>query len=203
MPTTIPLDLPRYTYTCYRRQVDHSGHSATKQQEKYKLSDFKDLGPNDESALFRAGDVDVGDRLRRYRKSLLRHLPHSWSGPVDTRMYLAILDRVGNAGGTTDAGNRRAVRTGSGMDRHPSLDNRGRLPSGVKDGQKAGMDEEQGGGKVLAVVAHTRDGIEAVEVANGKPISAVMLPAAASGAGVYADLNGDHVVDHVQVKPIV
>ncbi|CBN74487.1 aldehyde dehydrogenase, putative [Ectocarpus siliculosus] len=45
----------------------------------------------------------------------------------------------------------------------------------------------------------TRDGLEAVELSTGKPLSAVALPAAAgTDAGVYVDLNGDGVVDHVQ-----
>ncbi|CAN0555406.1 unnamed protein product, partial [Ectocarpus sp. 12 AP-2014] len=50
------------------------------------------------------------------------------------------------------------------------------------------------------VLARTRDGLEAVELSTGKPLSAVALPAAAgTDAGVYVDLNGDGVVDHVQV----
>ncbi|CAM9930767.1 unnamed protein product, partial [Scytosiphon promiscuus] len=50
----------------------------------------------------------------------------------------------------------------------------------------------------LVVLARTREGLEAVELSTGRPLSAVALPAAGSGAGVYADLNGDGVVDHVQ-----
>ena len=52
---------------------------------------------------------------------------------------------------------------------------------------------------VRVAVARTREGLEAVELSTGRPLGAVALPAAASGAGVYADLNGDGVVDHVQV----
>lgn len=56
------------------------------------------------------------------------------------------------------------------------------------------------GGMVRVVVARTRDGLEAVDLSTGRPLIAVALPAAASGAGVYADVNGDGVVDHVQVR---
>ena len=57
------------------------------------------------------------------------------------------------------------------------------------------------GGVVRAVIARTREGLEAVELLTGKPLSSVALPVTAtSGAGgAYADLNGDGVVDHVQV----
>ncbi|CAM9885048.1 unnamed protein product [Ectocarpus sp. 6 AP-2014] len=55
------------------------------------------------------------------------------------------------------------------------------------------------GGLVGVVLARTRDGLEAVELSTGKPLSAVALPATAgTDAGVYVDLNGDGVVDHVQ-----
>lgn len=77
-----------------------------------------------------------------------------------------------------------------------------RLVSGL-DGQMSSPRRPQaaeGGGVVRVVIARTRDGLEAVELATGRLLSAVALPSAASGAGVYVDLNGDGVVDHVQVR---
>ena len=70
---------------------------------------------------------------------------------------------------------------------------------GVEGGGDGGGEGGRGGGVVKVVVARTREGLEAVELSTGRPLGAVALPAAVSGAGVYADLNGDGVVDRVQV----
>ncbi|CAN0448153.1 unnamed protein product, partial [Ectocarpus sp. 12 AP-2014] len=74
-----------------------------------------------------------------------------------------------------------------------------RLPGA--GGGSAGSATGGGGGLVRVVLARTRGGLEAVELSTGKPLSAVALPAAGgTDAGVYVDLNGDGVVDHVQVR---
>lgn len=44
-----------------------------------------------------------------------------------------------------------------------------------------------------AVVAHTRDGIEVVEVATGRPICSMVLAA----RQMHADVNMDGVLDHI------
>lgn len=141
-----------------------------------------------------AGAVGGGGG-RRYRRSLLNHLPHAWSAPSDTRLEITALHRRGT-GGRHNGVSAGGV-LGEGGEDHPAAGGR-RLPGA--GGDSAGS-ATRGGGLVRVVLARTRDGLEAVELSTGKPLSAVALPAAAgSDAGVYVDLNGDGVVDHVQVR---
>lgn len=100
--------------------------------------------------------------------------------------------RGGGGDGVSGADN--ASPGTEGRDRPAS--GRGRSPT--DEGVAGGGGREAGLFRV--VVARTRGGLEAVELFTGIPLVAVALPAAASGAGVYVDLNGDGVVDHVQVS---
>eukprot|EP00752_Nemacystus_decipiens_P004113 g3763.t1 len=160
-----------------------------------------------ESLAAAAGAVGRGGG-RRYRRSLLRHLPHAWSVPSDTRLEITALRRKGPGDGSHTSGGGGSGSGGgggpSGEDgRNPHSPGRRRSLSpaaasggvGGAGGVGAGG---QGGGVVRAVLARTREGLEAVELATGRPLSAVALPWVKSGAGVFVDLNGDGVVDHVQ-----
>lgn len=155
----------------------------------YKLEELDDLSrPVDDQ---RSGR---GSGARRYRRSLLRLLPHAWSSSVDTRLEVAMLYRHGpNGKGSGEGLGRKGIRhssSGRGKPSPPNEDDRGRAET-----------RGTGGGAVQAVVARTREGLEAVELSTGRPLGSVALPAASSGGGgVYADLNGDGVVDHVQVE---
>ena len=53
------------------------------------------------------------------------------------------------------------------------------------------------------IVAHTRQGVDIVNVFTGDRISQISLPAPRYGgmAGVWADINGDWIIDHVQAIP--
>lgn len=134
---------------------------------------------------------------RRYYAALRRHLPHAWSSPADTRLEIADLYRrgSGDGGGGGDGDGYRRPRG----DRDRGQEKSQQRPAAAGRGGRSGNGGGRGGGKVRAVVAHTRDGLEAVALSDGRPLGVVRLPAAESGAGVYADLNGDRVVDHVQV----
>lgn len=141
---------------------------------------------------------------RRYRRSLLRHLPHYWSAPADTRLEITALHRKGPGDGSGSG--HAAAGGGGGVGGEEGRDGLGpgkRRSLPVASGQDGGATAAAaagGGGVVRVVLARTREGLEAVELSTGKPLSAVALPAAGSGAGVYVDLNGDGVVDHVQVR---
>lgn len=158
---------------------------------QYKLEELKyhtnvaDSGGRDESA---DGDINRTN-TRRFRRSLLRRLPHAWSSPVDTRLEIASLSRRGPG----KAGDSDTQKKSAAGDANTFF---------LGDGRKLGDDPsetETSGGSVMAVVARTRDGLEAVDLNTGRPLIAVTLPAAASGAGVYVDINGDDLVDHVEV----
>ena len=128
---------------------------------------------------------------RRYRRSLLRHLPHAWSAPSDTRLEITVLRRKGPGDGSHPGG---GGPSGEEWGNSPSPGRRRSLSPPATSGSG------EGGGVVRAVLARTREGLEAVELATGRPLSAVALPGVRSGAGVFVDLNGDGVVDHVQVS---
>eukprot|EP00550_Attheya_septentrionalis_P010588 CAMPEP_0198306210 /NCGR_PEP_ID=MMETSP1449-20131203/58302_1 /TAXON_ID=420275 /ORGANISM="Attheya septentrionalis, Strain CCMP2084" /LENGTH=933 /DNA_ID=CAMNT_0044008759 /DNA_START=191 /DNA_END=2992 /DNA_ORIENTATION=+ len=50
-------------------------------------------------------------------------------------------------------------------------------------------------GKPNVVLAHNSDGIQALSIRNGKPVCHLSL----MDHGLYADINGDGIIDHVQV----
>lgn len=145
---------------------------------------------------------------RRYRRSLLRHLPHAWSAPSDTRLEITALRRKGPGDGShTGGGGGGGGPSGEDARNPPSPGRRRSLSPAAASGSGGGGGRHgeatagrQGGGVVRAVLARTREGLEAVELATGRPLSAVALPGVRSGAGVFVDLNGDGVVDHVQVS---
>lgn len=152
---------------------------------------------------------------RRYRRSLLRHLPHYWSAPADTRLEITALHRKGpgdgsggdhagggGSGGTGGLGGGEEGRDRAGPGKRRSLPGASGRRGGAGWEQDGGgtTGEAAGGGAVRVVLARTREGLEAVELSTGKPLSAVALPAAGSGAGVYVDLNSDGIVDHVQAR---
>lgn len=158
---------------------------------QYKLAELDDLRAVDEADRFHPkveNGHSGGTSRRRYHAALLRRLPHAWSGASDTRLDIALLKRRGPSNGSNN-GNGKSGGGGAGGP--------GVRSSGAHSQVEIGGGQ---GGAVWAVVAHTREGLEAVALANGKSLGFVALPASASGAGVYADLNGDQVVDHVQVQ---
>lgn len=181
---------------CACEQIVHPEARAVRRPQ-YKLEELEELsGPEDgtDSSYGSGAGGGIGSG-RRYLRSLLHRLPHAWSTPEDTRLEVAMLRRRGSggsggSGGSCGRGDEDGAREVGG-DGSPAPG------KGVVCVEAAGGDE---GGLVRVVVARTRDGLEAVDLSTGRPLSAVALPAAASGAGVYADVNGDGVVDHVQVR---
>lgn len=175
---------------------------------QYKLQELEELG--NPAAL---DDSTAASGGRRYRRSLLRLLPHAWSSPADTRLEVTALRRRGPSGDASGAGRvgggDSASVEGGGKDwpGGPGGPGGRRPTSAGRDsvGQGGGQGDVASGGLVRVVVARTREGLEAVELSTGKPLSSVALPAAVGGSGstggggVYADLNGDGLVDHVQV----
>ncbi|CAN0000500.1 unnamed protein product [Ascophyllum nodosum] len=172
----------------HQKEQDELAETGAVRRPHYKLEELDDLSrPVDDQAGLSSG----GGGGRRYRRSLLHLLPHAWSSPVDTRLEVAELHRRGPSG-----------RVAGGDATRTSFSGRRKLPAAetVDDVGRGRTGAGGVGGVVRAVIARTREGLEAVELLTGKPLSSVALPVTAtSGAGgAYADLNGDGVVDHVQ-----
>lgn len=160
----------------------------------FELSQLKNVGTNIDVMLLR-GLLEAKGGSRGIRKALLRLLPHLWSDPVDTRLEVHLLPSRGPGHGATNPTEGTTLKSSS--------------PSGGS-GTRAGGEDSNGpevmdkqGAEIWAVVAHTREGMEAVDLRDGTALGAVALPATAGGAGVYADLNGDGLVDHIQVNDTV
>lgn len=154
---------------------------------------------------------------RNYRRSVLQSMPHRWARRGDTRLALSHFHhhkagqgrRKQNAGapperlgvkhvgrqhptrgrtGTEDtkvatAINKIANRAGSGGQGRPT-------PGSMADHPTA---EHFGHPNVL--VAHMREGIEAIHLYTGRSICKLHLP----NPGLHGDFNGDGVLDHIQV----
>jgi hypothetical protein len=114
-----------------------------------------------------------------YNESLLRHLPHSWSGPEDTRMLTAHCERS-NSSKTSSSSSSQQQRV---LDRRSS---KRRKPSAVSQPTPN------------VVLASSQTGIEAVALTDGQPVCTLPLSSStAAGPVAHADLNADGVIEHV------
>ena len=105
---------------------------------------------------------------RLFRRSMLHQLPHAWAAREDTALRAATFAR--------------AV-TGRRKEEWSARD-------GSDQGEPGALSE-----LVRVVVAHSRSGVEAVNMATGQPVAHLSL---APGA-VHADVNADNVMDTVEV----
>ncbi|CAM9313895.1 unnamed protein product, partial [Phaeothamnion confervicola] len=140
---------------------------------------------------------------RAYTQSVLRVLPHAWHGPADTAMQIAHFGRQHGAGrgisgigaapgAAAEAGE---IKTGGVGREEPR-----RLLPGVPWSASRPHDESEHIVSPNVVVAHTRDGVEAVGLASGRIVCSVAMPegSAAAAPSVYGDVDGDGVVDNVR-----
>ncbi|KAK9916603.1 hypothetical protein WJX75_004756 [Coccomyxa subellipsoidea] len=159
---------------------------------------------------------------RDFRESVLAVLPHRWARRSDTRLQLAhfvhhrphggdrkrrLADRGDPTGGPKKP--RRPGRSPGGWPDRASLHHSNPVAKALgKVAERAVLGG--GGGKADAggaaqhsahsvapnvLVAHLEEGIEAVHLYSGRTLCKLHLPS----PGLHADLNGDGVLDHVQV----
>lgn len=148
---------------------------------------------------------------RQYRESILHAaLPHSWDTVHDTKMVEAhfVKHKVGKGGtknklATRDAKGRRAHPTGS-TGHHPPVHSAvanlisGRhAPTGAHGAGTPGGRSRRHHANVTvnALVVHLEEGIEVIHLFTGRTICQLHLPA----KQLHVDINGDGVMDHVQV----
>ena len=166
------------------------------------------------------GDGGGGDKQRdksvmdwkEFRLSMLDELPHSWSERDDTELHLAHFSRdrhhrrKASWTSTLKSYGVNTVMNGGEKKVH-GYSNGGVLP---KDAMKrrwsssgASRERKEESLHPNVVVAHTRKGIEILHVYTGKTVTRISMPEPrfGGGSGLYVDLNGDRVVDHVQAIP--
>jgi hypothetical protein len=114
----------------------------------------------------------------QFSESLLRHLPHSWSGPEDTRMQTAYFERSSSSNSSRSSSRQQRL-----LDRRSS---KRRRPAAVRQPTPN------------VVLAYSQQGIEAVALTDGLPVCTLPLGSAGAGPLAHADLNADGVMEHVQ-----
>ena len=153
---------------------------------------------------------------RDFRSSVLKSLPHSWSERDDTSFNIAHYSRdrhhrrkatwtsplktlhkykgVGGGGGGGGGGE----KGGSGSSHHD-----GAVPQNVLGRITPPHDESEHVVHPNVVVAHTRRGLEILHLFTGRTVTRLSLPETrfGGGSGMYVDVDGDRVIDHVQAIP--
>ncbi|EIE27009.1 hypothetical protein COCSUDRAFT_83568 [Coccomyxa subellipsoidea C-169] len=156
---------------------------------------------------------------RDFRESVLAVLPHRWARRSDTRLQLAhfvhhrphggdrkrrLADRGDPSGGPPKP--RRPGRQADRAGVHHSNPVAKALGKVCPVAERAVLGGGTGGAAGAAqhsvhgvapnvLVAHLEEGIEAVHLYSGRTLCKLHLPS----PGLHADLNGDGVLDHVQV----
>jgi hypothetical protein len=132
---------------------------------------------------------------REYREAVLAALPHSWAHAADTRLHLAHWAKhraaakrgAGGAAGAEHGSNAVAGALG-----------RVAAAAGVVEGASGAATTQQLPRSALpnVLVAHLREGIEAVHLASGRTVCKLLL----APGGLHADVNADGVIDHVTAE---
>jgi hypothetical protein len=139
---------------------------------------------------------------REYREAVLAALPHAWARPADTRLHLAHWAKHRHA-------RKRAPPAAAGAEHGTNAVagavGRAAAAAGVVHGGTAAAAAAASGaaGATLprsplpnVLVAHLREGIEAVHLESGRTVCKLLL----APGGLHADVNADGVVDHVTVE---
>ncbi|KAJ0968495.1 hypothetical protein J5N97_025412 [Dioscorea zingiberensis] len=148
---------------------------------------------------------------REFRESILGVMPHYWDRREDTRFELAHFRRHKRKSLKKMPGKVTNNPFHTPVENHPP----GKDPSNKiatiigKAANYAGSAKSNKGMHYIptitnhtrlwwvpnVVVAHQKEGIEAVHLASGRTVCKLHLPE----GGLHADINGDGVLDHVQV----
>jgi hypothetical protein len=190
----------------------NNGYRMTKEDLRHMNQD----GSNDPH------DKSIMD-WKEFRSSVLNELPHSWSERDDTELHVGHFNRDrhhrsqtkwtshlkpngfnpvdGHSGNNGNSGN--SGNSGSGP-----RQSGGAVPKeAMRDGSWLWQRNTEDNSEDLihpnVVVAHTKHGLEILHVYTGRTVTRVSLPEPrfGGGSGLYVDLNGDRVIDHVQAIP--
>jgi hypothetical protein len=143
-------------------------------------------------------DVHTGEvEWRNYREAFLDALPHSHhQSAFDTRMTLTQLTPPQQRQG--QVGSKQAEREKGESSARASARIASALPSShlaVAASARLAHSDAEHIPHPNAIVAHTEDGIELMSFYTGRPLAHLAL----SRQELHADINGDGVIDHVQI----
>ena len=138
---------------------------------------------------------------RDYRESILHNLPHQWLHRVDTQFILSHFEKhkygkgerkkhLANSGKKTPSTKSSCV--GEKCEKDAVAKVLGKVSEkATKDGRRPANVTRPPN----AIVAHLKEGMEAIHLYTGRSICKLHLPQ----GGLHVDLNGDGVLDHIQV----
>eukprot|EP00963_Diacronema_lutheri_P010041 scaffold950_cov360-Pavlova_lutheri.AAC.8 len=131
---------------------------------------------------------------REYKESVLKSLPHRWISRRDTNLGLARFEKQRMS--SKRSASTRSSRSSGAQEADPNLVTKaiGKAADTVAQG-KRGTSRQNKRPAPNTLVAHVRDGLEAIHLYSGRPICMLHLPS----PGLHLDLDGDGVLDHVQV----
>lgn len=136
---------------------------------------------------------------RDYRESILHSLPHQWRQRADTELVLSHFKKHKHGKGerkkqlaTRERPPTKSPCTGKSCEQDAVAKVIGTMSNkATKDGRASSPEAMPPN----AIVAHLKEGIEAVHLYTGRTICKLHLPE----GGLHVDLNGDGVLDHIQV----
>lgn len=131
---------------------------------------------------------------REYKDSVLKSLPHRWTSRRDTNLELARFQKQRMSSKRRTTMQPSTTKNARGADPNLVTKTIGKVVDSVAQG-KQGAPKQQGHPEPNTLVAHIRDGLEAIHLYSGRPICMLHLPS----PGLHLDLDGDGVLDHVQV----
>lgn len=134
---------------------------------------------------------------KEFRESVLEVLPHRWTSRTDTRFALAHFarhrhrsmlggDDKGKSTGKRRDSNKVTGALGRAADAAGLTKGAGTAPAGRPTSHAHALPPN-------VLVAHLRDGIEAVHLYTGRTMCKLFLPS----PELHADINADGVIDHV------
>eukprot|EP00246_Nothoceros_aenigmaticus_P000321 TRINITY_DN10472_c0_g1_i1.p1 TRINITY_DN10472_c0_g1~~TRINITY_DN10472_c0_g1_i1.p1 ORF type:complete len:704 (+),score=140.10 TRINITY_DN10472_c0_g1_i1:97-2208(+) len=140
-----------------------------------------------------------------FRESVLEVLPHRWDRREDTRFEMAHFRKHRRRHHKNQPG-RKDLMSQKPADKHtPGKDSSNKFTDTLGKAAKlaAGAKRHKGRAYVShmvynhssnVIVAHLKEGIEAIHLATGRTVCKLYLAV----GGLHADVNGDGVIDHVQ-----
>ena len=147
--------------------------------------------------LHEAHAVHTGEvEWRNYRAAFLAALPHQWRGARDSSLQLAQVSPPQRQGGLGTKAAEEAKRLSS---RRAAASLSASLPSSsllaVAASARWAHDDAEHLPHPNAVVAHTAEGVELLSFYTGRPLAHLPL----QRGQLHVDVNGDGVVDHLQL----
>ena len=166
----------------------------------HDTNDFLSSSHSSTSAdvMHEAHEVHTGEvEWRNYRSAFLSSLPHLWLSPADTSLQLVQVSppqRQGQLGVKAAADARASSSRRAAASLSASLPSSSLLSVPSASARWAHDDAEHLP-HPNALFAHTREGVELLSFYTGRPLAHLAL----QPGQLHADLNGDSVIDHVQL----